>query len=348
MENPTGEEACHIVRRMLRYRGGATAAQVALRYGWTEDLAREVQEALCRIGEVVSREEVPDTGGIAGQTQVTGDAGTIAMSETDESEALSVRKRLIYYHAELYKRARKKTLWNRREEIFTCPPEHYAALLLSRIRRSAPGEECLKEAIVSFAGMAVQANFWEEVILPTRVRNYREGLLDSFLAEGEYFWHLEEGGRLRFDATDRIDWDTEPEILWDKLSDKERLVVEALQKRGASFLQALNNVLSGESPHDTLLSLVEKGIVSADSFVPVRQWLNREKVKKATVRQRVNVRVKALQAGRFDLVRSLRQMSIQEQMDGCFDRYFVLCKEAAAALTESGFLHEIQDYALYR
>ena len=160
---------------------------------------------------------------------------------------------------------------------------------------------------------------------------------------------IEEGiGRLRFDATDRIDWDTEPEILWDKLSDKERLVVEALQKRGASFLQALNNVLSGESPHDTLLSLVEKGIVSADSFVPVRQWLNREKVKKATVRQRVNVRVKALQAGRFDLVRPLRQMSIQEQMDGYFDRYFVLCKEAAAALTEGGFLHEIQDYALYR
>ena len=71
-------------------------------------------------------------------------------------------------------------------------------------------------------------------------------------------------------------------------------------------------------------------------------------MKKATVRQRVNVRVKALQAGRFDLVRPLRQMSIQEQMDGCFDRYFVLCKEAAAALTESGFLHEIQDYALYR
>lgn len=48
------------------------------------------------------------------------------------------------------------------------------------------------------------------------------------------------------------------------------------------------------------------------------------------------------------MVRPLRQMSIQEQMDGYFDRYFVLCKEAAAALTEGGFLHEIQDYALYR
>ena len=52
-------------------------------------------------------------------------------------------------------------------------------------------------------------------------------------------------------------------------------------RRGASFMQALNNVLPGESPYDTLLSLMEKGIVCADSFLPVRQWLNREKIKKS-------------------------------------------------------------------
>ena len=142
---------------------------------------------------------------------------------------------------------------------------------------------------------------------------------------------MEEGGRLRFDTTERIDWDRDPEVPWDTLSDKERLVAEALLRRGASFMQALNNVLPGESPHDTLLSLLEKGIVCADSFVPVRQWLNYVKTQKATVRQRVNVRVKALQAGRFDLVRPLRPMTVQEQMDGCFDRYLILCRETAAA-----------------
>lgn len=45
----------------------------------------------------------------------------------------------------------------------------------------------------------------------------------------------------------------------------------------------------------------------------------------------MNVRVKALQAGRFDLVRPLRPLTVQEQMDGCFDRYFILCRETAAA-----------------
>ena len=123
--------------------------------------------------------------------------------------------------------------------------------------------------------------------LPARVRNYREGLLDSFLAAGEYFWQAEEKGKLSFHAAERIDWDNEPEVPWELLSDRERLVAEALSKRGASFMQSLNNVLSGESPHETILSLIEKGIVCADSFVPVRQWLNHEKVKKAPIRQRL-------------------------------------------------------------
>ena len=90
-------------------------------------------------------------------------------------------------------------------------------------------------------------------------------------------------------------------------------------------------MLEGESPYDTLLSLLEKGLVCADSFVPVRQWLNQDKLQKAAARQRVGARVKVLQAGRFDLVKPLRPLTIQEQMERCFDRYVVLCRETAAA-----------------
>lgn len=294
LEFSESEEALAIVRRMLRYRGGAGANHAALRYGWTEKSARAVLEELCRRDEVI-------------------------------------REKTVYYHAQLYKRARVQTLKNRREEIVTCPPESYAALLLSRIQRSAPPEEVLKGTITTFAGMDLPAAVWEGLIFPSRVRNYREGLLDSLLAAGEYFWHMKENGRLRFDATAEIDWDKAPEIPWETLSEKERLVTEALLKRGASFMQTLNGVLPGESPHDTLLSLLEKGVVCADSFVPVRQWLNKEKTRKAAARQRVGVRMKALQAGRFDLVRPLRGLTVQEQMDRCFDRYLILCRETAAA-----------------
>ena len=346
------EAAADIVRRMLRYRGGANASNVAQRYGWTEETARSVLETLCGKGEAVKQEETATAYGSDGfrtdayQPDQGNDQQNVPGSR-DSLQTKVLQKEFVYYHAQLYKRARIQTLKNRREEIFTCSPENYAALLLSRIQRQAPPEECLKAAIASLAGLALPAAVWEELILPVRVRNYRENLLDALLAGGEYFWHMEEGGKLRFDPVQDIDWDREPEILWDTLSEPERLLAETLSRRGASFMQALKGVLSekspeksqkdltacsiGESVYDVLQSLLEKGVVCADSFVPVRQWLSREKIQKASARQRVNTRVKALQAGRYDLVRPLRILTVQEQMNRCFDRYLILCRETAAA-----------------
>lgn len=333
--------ASDIARRMLRYRGGATAGQVARRYGWAEEEARWVLEELCRKEEAVARQEpgLVEKAGVSGKLREETAAGQQEPRLVEKTGLLEEQRggtaaedlETVYYHAQLYRRARVRTLKNRREEIVTCPPENYAALLLSRIQREAPAEETLRDALRSFAGTALPAAAWEEVVLPARVRGYREGILDTLLAGGEYFWHMEENGRLVFDAVEEIDWEREPQIPWEELSDREKRVAETLQRRGASFAQALSHVLDGESPYDTLLTLLEKGLVRADSFVPVRQWLNREKIQKAAARQRVNARVRAMQAGRFELVRPLRPLTIQEQMERCFDRYLLLCRETAAA-----------------
>lgn len=316
----------HIVRRMLRYRGGASASNIAHRYGWEVEKAHRVLEELCRKGEAVKQEETTRKTDFQPANNLQVDNPSACNSQSDK---------MVYYHAQLYKRARVQTLKNRREEISTCSPENYVSLLLSRIQRQASAEECLKAAMDSLVGLAVPAAAWEEWILPARVRNYRENYLDSLLAGGEYFWHMEEGGKLRFDSTQDIDWDKEPEIPWETLSEPERLLAEALSRRGASFMQALKGVLpeqsSPKSIYDVLQSLLEKGVVCADSFIPVRQWLSKEKLRKASARQRVNARVKALQAGRFDLVRPLRILTVQEQMDRCFDRYLILSRETAAA-----------------
>ncbi len=341
--------AIPIVRRMLRYRGGASALQTARRYGLSEEAAERVLKELCKREEAVSRLENatgPET--TAGEETVDREENAVGEETAVLGEPEDGRKEVRYYHAKVYQRARAKTLKNRREEIATCTPAAYAALIFSRIRRAAPPEECLKMAIVSLAGAELPAGMWEEIALPARVKNYRETLLDGFLATGEYFWHMEQDGGLRFDSAEQVDWDSVPQVPWELLSEKEKLVVEALEKRGASFAQSLGGVLSGESPLDTLLSLMEKGVVRADSFVPVRQWLNREKVKKVPVRQRIGARVKTLQAGRWDLVRPLRTLSVQEQMDCCFDRYFVLCRETAAAChlpwQEALALLRVQEY----
>lgn len=296
MASCPGREQLHIVRRMLRYRGAADAAQVAARYGWTVSLAARILEELCRTGEAECQ------------------AG-------------------IYYHAALYRRARMQTLQNRRQEARTCPGENYAALLLGRLESGSPGPERLKEVLRQYAGCALSAAAWEGLLLPGRIGGYRESMLDTFLAEGELFWHMEGKGNLRFDFQEEIDWDADPAVAarQQTLTEKEQLLYEALLRRGASFMQALNGVLPGESPHATLLSLLEKGLVYADSFVPVRQWLQQEKTRKASVRQQVNTRVKALHAGRWDVVRPLKEQALEQRLARCFGRSLILCRETAAA-----------------
>ena len=120
---------------------------------------------------------------------------------------------------------------------------------------------------------------WEELLLPSRVKGYREQYLDVMLSEGAYFWRMEENGRICFERTDRIDWDEDTDIPWERLTKQEALLAEALKKRGASFAQSLSGALGGEPIYDTLLSLVEKGIVCADSCGPVRHVLKQEQLK---------------------------------------------------------------------
>lgn len=290
------EAQLHIVRRMLRYRGAADVIQTAERYGWPADLAETILEQLCQRKEAVKQEG-------------------------------------RYYHAAVYRRARMHTLKNRRQEVQTAPASAYAALMLSRIESSAPAEECLRSTLRSYAGTVFPAAYWEELLIPKRVRSYRENVLDHFLAEGEMFWHMTKKGGICFQFQEDIDWEADPCCCADGLTSKEQAVYEALVKRGASFMQSLTGLLDGESPYDILMSLMEKGLVCADSYVPVRQWLNKEKMKKAAVRQRVNMRVKAMQAGRWDVVRPLREQDkecmLKKQIERGFERCIVLCRETA-------------------
>ena len=129
------EEQLHIVRRMLRYRGAADAGQTAERYGWKLSLAEAVLEELCRQEKAVRQDDK-------------------------------------YYHAELYRRARVRTLKNRREEIKTCPAEAYAALMLSHMDSSAPAEECLSRLLKRYAGMTLPVSYWEGILLPRWVNHY--------------------------------------------------------------------------------------------------------------------------------------------------------------------------------
>lgn len=284
------EAAMHIVRRMLYYRGGREAEAVQERYVFPEGvLERVLSRLIC-------------------EAQVVEDEG-------------------VYYHGKLYDRARRASIRNMRAQAVTQPPEHYAALTAGRVFLPAPGEEQLKRALELYSGRMFPVKFWESILLPRRVRNYGEAMLDRLLAQGDYFWQMGPEGTLAFYRYEDIDWGAplpEPE---EPLEGDELLMYEELKRRGASFLKFLTGIPAQGSAQEVLLKLAEKGLVCADSFVPVRQWLNREKVKKATARQRVNARVMALSAGRWDLVRPMKKQSMEVWLDRFFEENLILSRE---------------------
>lgn len=285
-----GEAAGHIVRRMLYYRGGQSAEMVRERYFWPEEQTVRVLKALCDTGDAVE------------------DGG-------------------IFYHNKRYERAREGYIRSLRRQTATQPAAHYAAFMAGRAVYSEVPEERLKQALAQFCGRLLPAKLWESVVFARRVRRYAGGMLDRVLAEGDYFWRMTPEGELCFCRYEDIDWEAPPLPGTEALEGDELLMYRELSRRGASFLKFLTGVPKEDSAQDVLLRLAEKGLVCADSFVPVRQWMNREKVKKATARQRVNARVMALSAGRWDIVRPVKAHSAEEWLETFFEENVVLCRE---------------------
>jgi ATP-dependent Lhr-like helicase len=287
----------NMVRRALRYRGAMDIAPLAERYFWSEETAHAVLETLREQGSVIM------------------EAG-------------------LYYHAELYERARHATITERRQ-VQTVPAFHYAALMAGRLRTFAPSGEQLKQSIEKLAGRPFPASQWEAHLLPARVNGYRPELLDQLLSCGEVFWRLGNEG-LSFHAYADVDFDADISEYLDKveLDPDEQMVIQILRKRGASFISAWpTEEWQMQKPlQEVLFSLMEKGLIHADSFTPVRMWLEREKSGKFTVRQRVAARVATSTSGRWDIQRPLKPKSIEERLNHAFEKTDLLCRETASIL----------------
>ena len=284
------DAAGHIVRRMLYYRGGQTEGDIQNRYVFPKELLEEVLDNLIQQEDVVE----------------------------DDS---------YYYHGKRYSRARKATITGLRAQSVTRRAESYAAFMAQHVNLSAPSSQQLGLSMELFCGQAYQVPFWENILFARRVKGYRDTMLDQLLAQGDYFWKMSADGTLSFFKTDDIDWEREPAEPVEGLDEDEKLLYQELKRRGASFCKALAHLPSRRSAQEVLLSLAQKGLVCADSFVPVRQWQSQDKIKKAAARQRVNARVMALSAGRWDIVRPLHPFSMEEWLEKLFQEKVILCRE---------------------
>ena len=142
----------------------------------------------------------------------------------------------VYYHGELYGRARQRTIQNRRRQVSTLPGRRYAALMAGRVKTAASPREQLKKTLQMFSGSACPAALWETVLFPARVRDYRGAVLDEILSCGEFFWRMGRDGNLEFHTFEELDWDVEFDRSEELADEEERAVYRALVKRGASFL----------------------------------------------------------------------------------------------------------------
>ena len=300
LENSDEEALQNIVRRALRYRGAMDIASLAERYFWSKEVAKGILEALLEQGSITTEND-------------------------------------LYYHGELYERARRATISERRQ-VRTVSASHYAAFMAGRIRVHAPPAEQLKQAIEKLIDRPFPANQWETVLLPARVNSYRPELLDKLLASGEIFWRLGDEG-LSFHSYANIDWDADIEAserfyqYQQNLEADEQKVIDILLKRGASFISALPSENNPERPlQKVLFSLMEKGLIHADDFTPVRMWLAQDKIDKSPIRQRVALKVAATSSGRWDMQRPLKPQSKEERINSAFDKVGLLCRETAAPL----------------
>ncbi|MDR1538349.1 MAG: DEAD/DEAH box helicase [Clostridiales bacterium] len=302
----------HIIRRCLRYKGSFDAVGLADRYGIC------AEEAQRHLNALLESESIIFDGG-------------------------------MHYHADVYDRARRETLALRRKEASTHPPSCFAALMAGRKEFAGSSEEQLEAALNALRDCAYPAALWESAILPARVNGYRPAQLDALLAKGDFVYCMENGKNVSFHRTLDIDWDAELPSLSEDFTQDERLIASTLKKRGASFWQAIAGKLEGRSPYEPLFSLLEKGIVRTDSFLPVRQWLDQGRQDKAAqksqtlaaVKRRASSRSQSMSSGRWELSRPLIESS-DKRLDAVFDKCVIACRETICGISWASALERLR------
>lgn len=305
---------------LLMMEGDLTAGELPVSVEWLDELAQESRACYIEPGLWIAAEKIQERYFLSSRKIEEILESLLAAQSIVEDEG-------IYYHGKLYDRAREYSIRTLRLQTVTQPFSKFAHYLAGKVDIHAPAEEQLHKILAQYCGRKYPVKFWETILFPRRIKNYGAPLLDKLLAQGDYFWQMSENGDLCFYRYEDIDWEASLPIATVPLEEEERLMYEELKKRGACFLRFLTGVPKHGNTQEILLSLAQKGLVCADSFIPVRQWMNQEKTRKATARQRVGARVMVLSAGRWDIVRPVKKKKFEDWIQTAFQDSGVLCRE---------------------
>ena len=146
------------------------------------------------------------------------------------------------------------------------------------VRRRA-GLDALLDAIEGLQGAPLIASILETEILPARVEGYQPSDLDALTTAGEMVWGGleplgERDGRLALYLSDHVAKLRRAPVSTD-LPERERTIVEHLERNGASFFAAMHEAAGGGYPGDTvdaIWTLVWAGAITNDTLTAVRAF----------------------------------------------------------------------------
>jgi ATP-dependent Lhr-like helicase len=178
------------------------------------------------------------------------------------------------------RRIKRGTLDRLRDEISPAPADVLCRFLVDwhGIGTGRKGESRLDEAIDLLEGLPLSFAELERSILPARIADFEARMLDERGAQGQIVWVGcraigEKDGRVALYRREQIaallDLPAEPE----DLGPVQRAILEFLAERGASFFTELVQNVESEATEnlfDALWKLVWRGLVTNDTFAPIR------------------------------------------------------------------------------
>ncbi|MFC7625769.1 ATP-dependent helicase [Microlunatus sp. GCM10028923] len=339
---PVPQPVDDLVLRWARQHGPFVAETIADRYGLPVGVVTDACRRLIDDGAVV-----------AGHFLQLGD------------EQQHLRQ---YCHQRVLALIKRRTLARLRREVEPVERVAYARFLIdwhgigSTGGPTARGTEGVLAALESLAGYPVPASAVESVILPARVADYQPALLDQLITAGEVSWAGdgaigESDGWIRFllPGLEAPPPRREPE------DQRALALLSVFHPGGASFLGELTRRLGDDDEtagyEDALWELVWSGLVTGDTFAPVRARVTggvhrsrpapRSRTHRGQLRSQLRARVAArinaspTTAGRWSLVERTetdRSARFTDQVFGWLDRYGVVTRGAVTAEgTEGGF-----------
>ncbi len=301
-----------LVGRFARTHGPFRTADVARRYGIP---AGQVEPALARLAD---RDEL-----LGGEFHPEG----VGPEWCDPRVLRSIKRR---------------TLARLRSEVAPVETATLARFLPAwhGLGERATGTRRLQEVIVQLEGLPLPYRELEAVILPARVSDFRPEMLDELGASGWLVWVGcgslgARDGKVALYRRERaaalIDEPAPPE----ELEELHRALLEHLTRRGASFFASLADACAGartEEVIDALLDLVWAGLVTNDTFQPLRS-AGAGRPRTARGRARATAR---LASGRWSLAAELRAGApsatecAHARAVKLLERHGIVCREIAA------------------